>query len=66
MSPLASLGCLSGYAPWLLPGAPSQLLHTCSLAEIGKLEEDLDFLAATKNISVINILLVLNSKHSSY
>jgi len=26
----------------------------------------LDFIATTKNITVINILLVLNPKHSSY
>jgi len=50
-----------------LPGyAPSQLLHTCSVAEYGQLEEVLDFLAATENISVIYILLILNPKHSSY
>jgi len=53
------LSCISGYAP-------SQLLHTCSLAEYGRLEKVFDFLAATKNISVINILLILNLKHSSY
>ena len=53
------LGCLPGCAP-------SQLLHTCSLAEHEKLEEALDFLATTKNHSVTNILLVLNPKHSSY
>jgi len=53
------LGCLSGCAP-------SQLLHTCSLAEYEKLEKVLDSIATTENISVINILLVLNPKHSSY
>jgi len=57
--PLASLGWLFGYAP-------SQLLHTCSLAVYGRLEKVLDFLATTENISVINILLVLNPKHCSY
>jgi len=30
------------------------------------LEKVLDFLATTENVSVINILLVLNPKHSSY
>jgi len=54
-----SLGYLSG-------SAPSQLPHTCSLAEYEKLEEVLDFIATTENISVINILLLLNPKHSSY
>jgi len=50
-----------------LPGcAPSQLQHTCSLVEYEKLEKVLDFIATTRNISVINILLVLNPKHSSY
>jgi len=35
-----------------LPGcAPSQLLHTCSLAEHRKLKKVLDFLATTENIS---------------
>jgi len=48
-----------------LPGcAPSQLLHTCLLAEYGRLEKVLDFVATTKIISVVNILL-LNPKHSS-
>jgi len=51
------LGCLPGYAP-------SQLLHT--LAEYGRLEKVLDFIATTENISVINILLALNPKHCSY
>jgi len=56
---LASLGYLPGCAP-------SQLLHTCSLAEYEKLEKVLDFVATAENISVINILLVLNPKHSRY
>jgi len=56
---LASLGSLPGCAP-------SQLPHNCSLAEYGRLEKGLDFLATTRNISVINILLVLNPKHSRY
>jgi len=56
---IGQLGCLSCCAP-------SQLLHTCSLAEYDKLEKVLDFTAATENISVIKILLMLNSKHSSY
>jgi len=43
-----------------------QLLHTCSLAEYEKLEKVLDFIATTENISVINILLMLNPKHCSY
>jgi len=51
---------------WLPGHAPSQLLLTCSLAEHGMLQKVLDFLATTKTISVINILLVLNPKHSSY
>jgi len=46
--------------------APSQLLHICSLAKHGKLEEVPDFIATTENTSVINILLVLNPKHSNY
>jgi len=41
---LASLG-------WLPDPAPSQLLHTCSLAEYRRLKKKvLDFLATTKNI----------------
>ena len=56
---IAQLGCLHGCAP-------AQLLHTCSLAEYEKLEKVLDSIATTENISVINILLVLNPKHSSY
>jgi len=57
--PLASL-------VWLPGCAPSQLLHTCSLAEYERLEKVLDFTATTENISVINTLLLLNPKHSSY
>ena len=57
--PLANLGYLSGCAP-------SQLLHTCSLAEYGKLEKVMDFIATTKNTSAISIVLTLNPKHSSY
>jgi len=53
------LGYLSGCAP-------SQLLHACSLAEHEKLQKVLDFIATTENISVVNILLVLNPKHSTY
>jgi len=45
---------------------PSQLLHSCSSAEHEKLEEVLDFIATTENISVIIILLILNSTHGSY
>jgi len=56
---IGQVGCLPGCAP-------SQLLHTCSLAEYGRLEKALDFIATTENISVINILLVPNPKHSSY
>jgi len=44
--PLASLG-------WLPGSAPSQLLHTCPLAEHGKLKKVLDFLATTKNTSIL-------------
>jgi len=39
---------------------------TCLLAEYEKLEKVLDFLVTTENISVINILLLLNAKHNSY
>jgi len=39
------LGSLAGYAP-------SQHLHTCSLAENEKMKKVLDFLATTENISV--------------
>jgi len=46
--------------------APPQLLHTCSFAEYGRLEKVLDFIATAENISVINMLLVLNPKHSRY
>jgi len=53
------LGCLSVCAP-------SQLLRTHSSAEHGKLEKVLDFIATAENISVSNILLALNPKHSSY
>jgi len=53
------LGCLSVCAP-------SQLLHTCSLAEYEKLEKVLDFTATTENTCVISILLTQNPKHSSY
>jgi len=56
---IGQLGSLSGCAP-------SQLLHTCSLAEYEKQEKVLDFIATTENICVINFLLVLNPKHSSY
>jgi len=56
---IGQLGYLSGYGP-------SQLLHPCSLVEHRRLEKVLDFIATTKNISVINILLMLNTKHSSY
>jgi len=53
--------------PGCLPGrAPSQLLHTCSLAEYRKPEKVLDFTATTANVSVINSPLILNPKHSSY
>ena len=57
--PLASLG-------WLPGCGPSQLLHICLLAKHGKLKKVLDFLATTKTISVINIILILNPKLSSY
>ena len=57
--PPASLG-------WLPPCAPSQLLRSCSLAEHEKLDKVPDSLATTENISVTNILLVLNPKHSYY
>jgi len=53
------LGYLCGYAP-------SQFLHTCSLAEYEKLEKVLDFIEKNENISVINIFLLLNPKHSNY
>jgi len=51
-------GYQSGYAP-------SHLLHTCSLAEYGRLEKVLESLA-TNTIGVINILLVINPKHINY
>jgi len=51
---------------WLPGCGPSQLLHTCPLAECGRLEKVLHFIATTENVSVINILLVLNPKHNSY
>jgi len=56
---IGQLGCLSGCAS-------CQLLHACSLAEYGKLEKVLDFLATAENITITNILLLLNLKHSSY
>jgi len=56
---VGQLGYLPGYAP-------SQTLHTCSLAEHEKLEKVLDFIAKTKNITVINIFLLLIPKHRSY
>jgi len=49
-------GCLA-----VLPPSACTLLP-----EHGRLGKVLDFLATTKNISVINILLLLNLKHSSY
>jgi len=52
-----------GVAAWL---CSFQLLHTCSLTAHGRLEKVLDILATTENISVINILPVVNPKHSSY
>jgi len=52
-----------GLAAWL---CSPQLLHTCPGAEHGRLEKVLNFLAMTKNVSVINTLLILNPKHSSY
>jgi len=56
---IAQLGCLPGCAP-------SHLLRICSSAEYEKLERILDFIAITENIRVVNILLVLYPKHSSY
>jgi len=53
------MGKLSGHAL-------SKLLHTCSLAEHEKLKKVFNFIAKTKKISVINILVILNPKHSSY
>jgi len=50
---------------WLPGSAPSQLLHSCSLVEHGRMEKVLDSSATTKNMSVTNILLILNPKHSS-
>jgi len=50
-----------------LPGCyPSQLLHPCSLAELGRLEKVLDFIATIENISVISVLLILYPNHSTY
>jgi len=59
MFPVVSLGQLPGCAP-------SQLLHTGSLAEYEKLEKVLGFIATTENFSDVNSLLILNPKHSSY
>jgi len=55
---IGQLGYMSGCAS-------SKLLHTCTLAECEKLGKLLDFLTS-KTISVINILLIPNPKHSSY
>jgi len=51
---------------WLPGSAASQLLHTRSSAEHGRLEKVFDFITTTENISVTNAFLVLNPKHSSY
>jgi len=62
---IGQLGCLSVCAP-------SQLLHTCSLAECWETGKSPGFIATTENISVTNILLlisillILNPKHCSY
>jgi len=56
---IGQLGSLSGYTP-------SDLLHICSFAENRRLEKILDFIAAAENISVSNLLPVLNPKHSGY
>jgi len=56
----------TGQLGWLSDYAPSQLLHSCSLAEYKKLERVLDFIATTKSFNAIKILPVLNPKHSSY
>jgi len=40
--------------------------HGLSVWPCKKLEKVLDFIAATENISVVNILLTPNPKHSSY
>jgi len=56
---IGQLGCLSGCAP-------SQLKHTYSVAEYDRLGKVVDFIATTENISVINTLLILNTKYSSY
>jgi len=45
---------------------PPSSCTACASAEHGKLEKVLNFLAKVKNISVINMVLVLNPKHSSY
>jgi len=37
--------------------APSQLLHTCSLAEHGKLKIALDFFTTAKTITVVSAFL---------
>ena len=41
-------------------------LETCSLTEYGELEFVLDFIATTENVSVTNIVLIVNPKHSIY
>jgi len=53
----AWVSCLAALP--LSSGTPAHQLNM----GLGKV---LDFLATTKNISVINVLLILNPKHSSY
>jgi len=54
------------YFHWTAWLCSLQVLHACSLADYEKLEKVLDITAVTENIRVINILLKLNPKHSSY
>jgi len=51
-------GCLA-----LLPPSSCTPAHQLNMRNWKKV---LDFLATTENISVINILLLLNPKHGSY
>jgi len=50
-----------GSAVWL-----ATLLHAWLSAVYQKLEKTLNFIATTKTVSIINIFLLLNLKHSSY
>jgi len=55
-----------GQLDYLSVCAPSHLLHTCLLAEHGRLEKVFNFIATTEHAGVINMLLLLNPKHSNF